>query len=244
MKNKRASNPRARHNGQHATAPTVKSFTEEVPIEQLKPHPQNYVEHPEDEMTHLTESIRANGIYKNVVVANDYTILAGHGVVAAARELKYKTIPVKRLDLDPNSPQALKVLAGDNEIRHLAIVNDRALTTILKLINDEDPRGLLGTGFDPAMLAAYVMVTRSKSEIEDFNAAAAWVGMPEYDNPDRDFSLILHFASEAERAKFLKKNNVGEKYMKHFSGGIISLRWPIREKRDLLSVRFAREKEA
>ena len=53
---------------------------EQFSPDQLKPHPRNYRDHPQDQIDHLIQSIRENGFYRNVVVANDNTILAGHGV--------------------------------------------------------------------------------------------------------------------------------------------------------------------
>ena len=96
-----------------------------VDIDKLKNHPKNYREHPDDQLAHLMKSIEQQGFYRNIVVAKDYTILAGHGVVKASRKLGLKEVPVVRLDIDANSTKALKVLAGDNELGRLAEVNDR-----------------------------------------------------------------------------------------------------------------------
>ena len=84
-----------------------------VKITGLKDHPRNYRTHPEDQIEYLMESIRQHGFYRNVVVARDSTVLAGHGVVEAARRLGLEKVSVIRLDLDADSPQALKVLAAD-----------------------------------------------------------------------------------------------------------------------------------
>ncbi len=54
-----------------------------VPIAELKPHPRNYKKHPADQLAHLEASLKQYGQFRNVVVARDSTILAGHGVVAA-----------------------------------------------------------------------------------------------------------------------------------------------------------------
>src|SRR5262245_55372260 len=78
-----------------------------VEIATLKRHPKNYREHPPEQIEHLKRSIREHGFYRNVVVARDDTILAGHGVVAAARHLGLKTMPVIRLAIDPDTPAAL-----------------------------------------------------------------------------------------------------------------------------------------
>ena len=81
------------------------------------------------------------------MVAEDSTILAGHGVVIAAKKMGLKTVPIIRLKVAADDPRALKVLAGDNEIGHLGEVNDRALTDLLKDLQSAE-NGLLGTGYD------------------------------------------------------------------------------------------------
>lgn len=126
---------------------------ETVPVGELRPHPLNYRSHPPDQIEHLARSIRDNGVYRNVVCARDGTLLAGHGVVEACRSLGLEVIPVRRLDLEPMEPRALKVLAGDNESSRLAADDEQALARILGEVRDAGA-GLLGTGHDDASLAA------------------------------------------------------------------------------------------
>jgi len=82
-----------------------------VGVETLKPHPRNYKTHPEDQLLHLGASLRQNGVYKNVVIARDGTILAGYGVVEAAKKVGIEQIPVRRLDVSPDSARAVSLLA-------------------------------------------------------------------------------------------------------------------------------------
>ena len=177
---------------------------EYVAVSELKPHPKNYREHPDDQLDHIVQSIKDNGHYRNVVIAKDNIILAGHGVVKASNKMGLKTIPVVRLDVPHTNKKAMKVLTGDNEIAHLGIVDDRLLSELLKEIKDSDITGLLGTGYDDAMLANLVMVSRPASEIEDFDAAAEWVGMPEYEKGEKPLQLIINFANAEDREKFAK----------------------------------------
>jgi len=177
-----------------------------VPIASLKPHSRNYRSHPDDQLEHLVESLRRFGVYCNVVVAKDGTILAGHGVVEAAKKAKMKEIPVIRLSVAPESSAAIKVLVGDNEIEHLAEQNDRLLSELLKELKTSDK--LLGTGFDEKMLANFVMVTRPENEIADFDAAAAWVGMPEYSGGEIPLQIVVAFRGIRERAQFARKLGV------------------------------------
>lgn len=182
--------------------------TELMPLTLLKRHPRNYQKHPHDQIEHLAQSIREHGIYRNIVIARDNTILAGHGVTQAAELVGLAAVPCVRLDIDPFDPRALKLLAGDNEVRHLAEPDDRLLSELLKEIKDSAPTGLLGTGFDELMLANLVMVTRPKSEISDFNEAAEWVGLPGYDNPEERFKLTITFRSKADREQYVAQTKL------------------------------------
>lgn len=172
-------------------------------VKDLTPHPRNYREHPEDQIDHLVQSIRDHGVYRNVVTANDGTILAGHGVVLAAKRLELKEIPAIRLDIEPESVEALKLLAADNYLSHFASDDDRMLTELLKDVAELDD--LFGTGFDDQSLAALLMVTRNSDEIADIDAAAEWVGMPEFDHRPSELRLIVHFETEDERTQVLSE---------------------------------------
>jgi hypothetical protein len=207
-----------------------------VPLADLKPHPRNYREHPADQVQHIAESIRANGFYRNIVAARDLTILAGHGVAKAAGYLGMESVPVVRLDLDPEDPRALKVLTGDNEIEHLAEQDDRLLSELLKEISQTDAGGLLGTGYDEMMLANLAFVSRPASEVKDFDEAAAWAGMPSYDEGGGPaFKLIVTFPTEADRERFAAEKDV--RIDKH-EGKTWTTRWPFTEREDLASLRF------
>jgi len=203
-----------------------------VPIGKLKPHPKNYRDHPDDQLDHITKSIEDHGLYRNIVVANDMTILAGHGVVKAATKKGIKEVPVVQLDIGPNDPAALRLLAGDNEIGKLALVDDRALTEMLKEIKDSGDGALLGTGYDESMLAALVMVTRPASEIASMDEAAEWVGMPEYQAEDLPFRLMVLFGSNEDREAFLSHIGADDKTVVSRRASIWSVQWPLKDSRD------------
>ena len=127
---------------------------ERVALADVRPHPRNYQTHPDEEIQHLMQSLTMHGVYRNVVIARDGTLLAGHGVVEAARRLGYTSLTMKRLALDPHEPRALQILVGDNEIARLAIKHEDALAALLQELSQDDPLALLGTGFDEEALAA------------------------------------------------------------------------------------------
>lgn len=228
---------RASGNGKALMLPPMP--TELVALDAVKPHPRNYRAHPEDQLQHIVASIKEHGFYRNVVVARDGTILAGHGVVEAARLMELREIPVVRLKLSADDPIALKLLAGDNEISRLAEIDDRLLTEMLKELKTVDG-GLLGTGFDEAMLAALAMVTRPKGEIADANEAAQWVGMPEYDTGGTAQQVIFGFETVKARDAFLAKLGLKPVDASHawLNGTKLSFRWPPEKKNDLKSLAF------
>lgn len=226
---------KSREKAAEADSPIAILGEEQAELETLRPHPRNYKNHPDDQLDHIAASLRENGFYKNVVIARDGTILAGHGVVQAAKRVGLKRVPVRRLDVNPTDPRALKIVAGDNEIGRLAETDDRALTLMLKDIKESD-LSLLGTGFDEKMLAALVMVSRPAAEIRDFNEAAEWVGMPDYKDGETLIKLVITFKNEEDRKKYCEKT--GAKIDK-IAGLTWSTRWPWTDREDASSVRFA-----
>lgn len=212
--------------------------TESIPLDDLKPHPRNYRGHPDDELDQIVASLAAHGFYRPVVTASDLTILAGHGVVLAAKKMGLTSAPVVRLPLEPFSPAALKLLVGDNEIGHLAEPDDRVLTDLLKELKDAD--SLLGTGYDEKMLANLLYVTRPAGEIATLDEAAEWAGMPEFGEKEEDLKIAIVFRNKEDRLKWVSwVESCGMKMKMHYkSEAVWSTWWPAKERDDLESVRF------
>lgn len=209
---------------------------EVVDAQRLRPHPRNYKAHPEEQLEHIGALLKEFGFFKNVVAARDYTLLAGHGVVEAAKRVGMGgAVPVRVLDLAADDPLAMKVLAADNELGKFAETDDRALSLMLKDIRDSGPRGLLGTGYDDQRLAALLMVTRPASEISNIDEAAEWVGMPDYDGGEAQIKLVITFPTEVDRKRFVDAQQM--KIVK-IAGLTWSTRWPAVENEDVHSLKF------
>jgi hypothetical protein len=207
-----------------------------VPVAQLKAHPRNYREHPPDQLAHIIRSIEEHGVYRNVVVARGDVILAGHGVVKALTQMGRAEVPVIRLDIDPMSVQALKLLAGDNEIGHLAEVNDRMFTELLSEVRDLG--GLLGTGYDDAMLANLMFVTRGETADQDEAEQWAAAGMPGDINSAAKHKLIISFVNPEDRERFVREYAI--RVMKRESV-VWCARWPHRGMEDVSALKFEKE---
>lgn len=203
-------------------------------VDDLIPHPKNYQNHPDDQLDQIIASIEQNGFYRNIVIANDNTILAGHGVVLAVKKMGRKRVPVIQLPIDSNSPQALKIIVSDNEMNNMADVDDRALTDMLKNILDESETGLAGTGFNAEQVGLLAMVTRFEHEIADKQAAAEWIGMEDFE-PQADVTdLIIHFRDAKDREEFVNRFDIGiaERNRKNWSAW-----WPYTGKDDVSSLK-------
>ncbi len=209
-------------------------------VERLKPHPRNYRGHPENQIAHIIASLKEHGFYRNVVLARDGTILAGHGVVLAAKRIGLSRLPAIWLPLDPDDVRALKVLATDNELGRFAEDDDRLLSDLLREIRDDDPMALFGTGYDDTMLAALVMNTRPASEIADIDEASEWAGMPEYETEKDRHRLVLCFDSNEDKEKLIKKLRLT---ISKKTGMTATAWWPPRDRADLAAVKFVQEGE-
>lgn len=209
--------------------------SEQVNLANIKPHPRNYREHSDDQLEHLISSIKQHGFYRNIVISKDNFILAGHGVVQAARRMELESVPVVRIQANHDEAQALKVLTGDNEIGRLAGVDDRLLSELLKEVKEYDTVGLIGTGYDGMMLANLVMVTRPSNEIKDINEAAEWVGMPDYEPKDEEIKIIVSFRNMQDRLDFAEQTglDIGKEGSKTWSSW-----YPPKEMEDLKSVKY------
>lgn len=91
----------------------------ERPLDALLPSPANARTHGAVQLRKLVRSIRAFGFTSPVLVDAADRIVAGHGRVAAARDLGMATVPTVRLDhLTPAQCRALAL--ADNRIAELA----------------------------------------------------------------------------------------------------------------------------
>lgn len=211
--------------------------TQRMNVADLKPHPQNYQLHPDSQLDQIEASIRQHGFYRNIVVSSDNVILAGHGVVQAIKRMGKKRVPVIKLEISSDDPKALKVLTSDNEINNLAKVNDRALTDLLKnLLEIQGPGALMGTGFDENQLAALAFTTRPAAELADQDAAAEWIGMPDYEKKPDYPSVNVRFDNQEDRAEFMQR--IGATLVNKRIGEAWAIWYPEREREDMIALRF------
>lgn len=118
-----------------------------VPIEKLTAHPRNFRKHPEGQVGRLVSSLTRFGQGRSIVVQDGpqgYLIVAGHGIVEAAKKLKYKELRADILPVDWTSEQVEGYLVADNIHSQDATDDQEALAELLQEQQD--------AGFDLASL--------------------------------------------------------------------------------------------
>lgn len=122
----------------------------ERPLAALRPSPGNARTHSAAQLRKLGSSIRAFGFTSPVLLDAADRIVAGHGRVAAARDLGMATVPTVRLDhLTPAQCRALAL--ADNRIAELAGWDRDLLRIEFDALADlDDSLDLSLTGFDIA----------------------------------------------------------------------------------------------
>ena len=122
-------------------------------LAQLKPHPQNYNRHPAEQVKRLAKSLSKFGQVRSVVVWRE-TLLAGHGVVEAARSLKWESVRADVLPDDYPEELALAYVAADNELAKQGDPDLAQLAAILEQSKAADAELLEAIGYSDAEFEA------------------------------------------------------------------------------------------
>lgn len=108
-----------------------------VPIRSLKPDPANANTHPDRSLASLRWSLERFGQQKPVVALRDGTVVAGNGLLLAARELTWKRLACVRLDTD-DANEARAFALADNRTAQLAEWDFPQLAATLKDLHLQD----------------------------------------------------------------------------------------------------------
>lgn len=133
-------------------------------VEELIPYARNARTHSSAQITQIAASIKEFGFLAPVVIAEDNTILCGHGRFYAAQKLGLKKIPcVKESHLTEAQKRAY--IIADNKLSINAGWDDELLAVELSDLQGEGV-DLSITGFDEKELAD-LFDDKSKSDVED-----------------------------------------------------------------------------
>ncbi len=134
-------------------ADEVTPVNQRVALADIAPHERNYNRHPADQVKRIAASLRKFGQVRSIVVWRS-TILAGHGVVEAARSLGWKEITADVLPDTYPEHLALAYVAADNELARLGDPDQAALAAILQESAAADAELLEAIGYGEAELQA------------------------------------------------------------------------------------------
>src|SRR3990172_9879958 len=98
------------------------------PIARLQANPRNYRSHPPEQIQVLVASLLRHGQQKPIVVTPDGVILAGHGVLEAAKAAGWQEVAVKVYT--GSNPEAY--LVDDNETERLAGDDEQILARVFQ----------------------------------------------------------------------------------------------------------------
>lgn len=133
-------------------------------VEELIPYARNARTHSSAQITQIAASIKEFGFLAPIVIAEDNTILCGHGRFYAAQKLGLKKIPcVKESHLTEAQKRAY--IIADNKLSINAGWDDELLAVELSDLQGEGIE-LSITGFDEKELAD-LFDDKSKSDVED-----------------------------------------------------------------------------
>lgn len=133
-------------------------------VENLIPYARNARTHSSAQITQIAASIKEFGFLAPIVIAEDNTILCGHGRFYAAQKLGLKKIPcVKESHLTEAQKRAY--IIADNKLSINAGWDDELLAVELSDLQGEGV-DLSITGFDEKELAD-LFDDKSKSDVED-----------------------------------------------------------------------------
>lgn len=133
-------------------------------VEELIPYARNARTHSSAQITQIAASIKEFGFLAPIVIAEDNTILCGHGRFYAAQKLGLKKIPcVKESHLTKAQKRAY--IIADNKLSINAGWDDELLAVELSDLQGEGV-DLSITGFDEKELAD-LFDDKSKSDVED-----------------------------------------------------------------------------
>jgi DNA modification methylase len=166
----------------------VRLLIEYVSIESLQAYKNNPRTHSERQIEQLAASVAAFGFCQPILIDKDSEIIGGHGLLAAARSLGYREVPIVRLShLSEPDKRALRL--GLNRLAELAGWSEELLALEFKVLLEYDLTldlsfDLAVTGFEHPVIDQTVERSREQAE------AALDDALPEIDEAEPPVSRL------------------------------------------------------
>ena len=139
-----------------------------VPVDRLIPYVNNARTHSKEQIAKLRASIREFGFVNPVIIDRDFSVIAGHGRIAAAREENIAEVPCVFVDHLTEAQKKAYILA-DNRMALDAGWDEDILRVELESL-EEMGYDLGLTGFDEKELAS--LFPKDEAKEDDFDVDA------------------------------------------------------------------------
>ena len=107
---------------------------QEVPTSKLKSNPNNVRTHPKKQIDRIAQAIRQLGFLVPIIANASFVVLAGHGRLAAARQLGLVRVPVITVE-DLSDAQMRAFALADNKLAAMAGYDEHRLALEVKLLS-------------------------------------------------------------------------------------------------------------
>jgi hypothetical protein len=126
-----------------------------IPLSLLREHPQNYKRHTEQQIEQLMKALRRFGQIRSIVTKatsdGTYTIVAGHGIVKAAKKLGFTELRSDILPANFSEEETRAYIIADNRLQDESNLDEELLTALL-LEQKEAMQDLTSLGSNDAEL--------------------------------------------------------------------------------------------
>lgn len=146
-----------------------------LPVTNLEPSTRNARTHSKKQILQIAHSIREFGFNSPILIDSNNVVVAGHGRLAAAKELGIDTVPT--ICIDHLTKAQLRAYAvADNRIAELAGWDEEILKIEFQEILDMDPSfDLTVTGFEMPEIDLIILndkaaISKDEEEQEDLDA--------------------------------------------------------------------------
>lgn len=147
---------------------TITSQT--IPIGRIQQHPENNTRHPDAQIEQLRQSLRTFSYVRTAVVqapANEtdpYLIVAGEGIVTAARQEAYTELECRVIPAGWPPEKVLAYLVADNELARQSELDDGKTAAILAQLHAADRELVEVTGFSDTAVASLIKASQPNKE--------------------------------------------------------------------------------
>ena len=135
-----------------------------MPIDSIKPHPDNPRSHTKKQICQIAESIRAFGFRMPVLVDRDCRLICGHARVEACKHLGMDRVPALRVT-DLSETQVRALMIADNRLTEISTWDDQLLGENLKVLSDLELAFDIGCiGFDYGEIEQRILAIEDTGE--------------------------------------------------------------------------------